>query len=92
MMYSAFEIFRKVVVLSGTLSFCAVWCRLYFISFGTIEPILVILKIEYRFGAYPASQTTVLQMKRLNQTEFSDFRDFVYSLLPKAILFDFLSK
>ena len=25
-------------------------CRLYFISFWVIEPILVILKIEYRFS------------------------------------------
>ena len=25
-------------------------CRLYFISFGIIEPILVILKIEYRLS------------------------------------------
>ena len=25
-------------------------CRLYFISFGIIEPILVILKIEYRIS------------------------------------------
>ena len=44
---------------------------LYFISFGIIEPILVILKIEYRLsqrlGAYAASQATVLHMKRLNQ-------------------------
>ena len=49
------------------------YCRLYFISFGIIDPILVILKIEYRFSrrkaAYAASQTTVLHMKRLNQTE-----------------------
>ena len=53
--------------------------------FGIIEPILVILKLEYRWsrhkgggggggrggGAYAASQTTVLHtcMKRLNQTE-----------------------
>ena len=40
---------------------------------GIIEPILVILKIEYhlsrRYGAYAASHNTVLHMKRLNQTE-----------------------
>ena len=40
-------------------------------------PILVILKIEYRLsrrkGVYAASQTTVLHMKRLNQTEFPIF-------------------
>ena len=50
-------------------------CRLHFISFGIIEPILVILKIEYAKGwgggggGYAASRTTVLHMKRLNQTE-----------------------
>ena len=45
-------------------------------------------------GAYAASQTTVLHMKRLNQTKspiFSDFRDLVCSLFPKAILFYFYS-
>ena len=36
-------------------------------------------------GAYAASQTTVLHMKRLSQT---DFRNFMCSLFPKAIIFD----
>ena len=44
-----------------------------FIFFWIIQPILVILKIEYRLSrrlvAYAASQTTVLHMKRLNKTE-----------------------
>ena len=39
---------------------------------------------------YAALQTIVLHMKRLNQIE-SDFRDFVCSLFPKAMLFDFYS-
>ena len=46
-----------------------------------IDPILVILRIEYRLsrgkggggGAYAASQTTVLHMKRLNQTDYPIF-------------------
>ena len=41
------------------------------------EPILVILKIEYRlsrhYGAYAASQTILLHIKRLNQTEYPIF-------------------
>ena len=39
-------------------------------------------------GAYAASQTIVLHMKRLNHT-VSDYRDFVCSLFPRAILSDF---
>ena len=49
------------------------------ISFGVIEPILVILKIKYRLpalggggggrGGVCSTQTTVLHMKRLNQIE-----------------------
>ena len=38
-------------------------------------------------GAYAASQTTVLHMKRLNQTEPPIFVNFVCSSFPKAILF-----
>ena len=66
-------------------------CRLIFFYVGwIIEPILVILKIEYRLSrrlgggrgeagggvsgeAYAASQTIVLHMKRLNQTESPSF-------------------
>ena len=40
-------------------------------------------------GAYASSQATVVHMKRLNQTESPNFRDFVCSLFPKAILFYF---
>ena len=44
-----------------------------FRSFYINDPILVIFKIKYRFsrriGAYAASQTTVLHLKRLSQTE-----------------------
>ena len=38
-------------------------------------------------GAYAASQTTLLYTKK-QSNRFSDFRDFVCSLFPKAILFD----
>ena len=34
------------------LSNCSIKCRLYFISFGIIEPILVILKIESQSAFY----------------------------------------
>ena len=39
--------------------------------------------------AYAASQTTVLHMKRLNQTESPIFVILCVYLFPKAILFDF---
>ena len=49
------------------------------------------IPIKPALGAYAASQTTVLHMKRLNQTE-SEFRDFVCSLFPKANIFYFSSE
>ena len=71
---------------------------LYFVSFGIIEPILVILKIEHRLSrrlgargwggqAYVASQTTVLHMKRFNHTESPIF--VILCVLCFQILFDF---
>ena len=72
-------------------------CRLYFISFGIIEHILVILKIEYRLNrrcrgmgrgvCSSADYSVAYEETKLNRV--SDFRGFVYSLFPKAILFYF---
>ena len=51
------------------------WAGLGHVSAGCIfiEPILVIMKIEYHLsqhqGAQAASQTTMLHMERLNQTQ-----------------------
>ena len=64
-----------------------------FISFEIIQPTLVILKNRIPLkpalgGAYAASQTTVLHMKRTQSNRVSDFHDFVCSLFPKTILFD----
>ena len=60
--------------------------------FGIIEPILVILKIEYRlsrrYGAYAASQTSVAY-EEAQSNRVSVFRDFVCSLFLKAIFFYF---
>ena len=56
-----------------------------FISFGIIEPTLSFQKSN---TTYVASQITVLHRKRLNQT-VSDFRDFVCSFFPKAMLLYF---
>ena len=46
------------------------------------------LVLGFGWGAYAPSQTTVLHIKKLIQTD-SDFCDIVCSLFPKAILFDF---
>ena len=40
-------------------------------------------------GAYAAPQTTVLHMKRFNQTESPIFVIYVFFVFSKAILFDF---
>ena len=70
-----------------------IYIKLYLISFGIIEPILFILKTEYclsqHYGLYAASQTSVAYEKTQSK-RVSDFRDFVCSSFPKAILFDFL--
>ena len=69
-----------------------------FFSFGSVEPTLVIFKVEYRLnrcwwgreGAYAASQATLLHMKKLNITnQVSYFHSFVCSVFPKAALLDF---
>ena len=61
-----------------------------FISFGIIQPILLILKIEYclnrRYGSYANYSVAY---KETQSNRISDFRDFVCSLFPKAILFNF---
>ena len=63
------------------------WCRLYFISFEIIEPILTILKIEHRLGgAYSLANYSIAYEETLSN-RVSDFRDFLCSLFPKAIIF-----
>ena len=75
--------------------------QLYFIFFGIIEPILVILKIEYCLsrrkggaGGGGGGEGGVCSLANYNvayeetqSNRFSDFRDFVCSLFPKAIFF-----
>ena len=39
--------------------------------------------------AYAASQTTVLAYEKTQSNQVSEFRNFVCSLFPKAVLFDF---
>ena len=41
-------------------------------------------------GAYAASQTTLLRTEETQSYRVSDFRDFVCSLFPKAILVIFI--
>ena len=66
-------------------------CRLYFISFGIIEPILVILIIRYPLALEGicnlANYSVAYEETQSNRV--SDFHDFVCSLFPKTILFDF---
>ena len=74
-------------------------------SFGIIELILVILKIEYRFsqrqwgggggrggggggGGVCSLANYSVAYEETKSNRVSDFRDFVSSLFPKAILFD----
>ena len=64
-----------------------------FISFGNIEPILVILKIEYPFkpaleGVSSLANYSVAY-EETQSNGVSDFRDFVCSLFPKAIFLEF---
>ena len=78
---------------------CSGLCRLYFNSFGIIEPILVILKnripLKPTLGAWVgaggvcslANYSVVYEETQSNRVY--DFHDFVCSLFPKAILFDF---
>ena len=40
-------------------------------------------------GAYAASQTTVLHMKRLNQNQVSNFRDFVFSCFERQSFYNY---
>ena len=75
---------------------------MHFISFGIIEPILVILKIEYRLsrryegggggvevGSICSLANYSVVGEETQSNRVSDFRDFVCSLFPKAILSDF---
>ena len=60
------------------------WCRLYLISFGIIEPILVILKIEYSFSRVCSLINYSVAYEETQSKWVSDFCDFVCSLFPKA--------
>ena len=60
---------------------------LYFIFFVIIEPILVVLKIEYRLSRRLANYRVAYEETKSNRV--SDFRDLVRSLFPKAIFFLF---
>ena len=66
----------------------------YFISFGIIEPILVNLKIEQLklalWGVCSVANNSIAY-EETQSNQVSDFRDFVCSLFPKAILFTFIS-
>ena len=58
--------------------------KFYFISFGIIEPILIILKIEYRLIL---ARGYSVAYEETQSNRVSDFRKFVCSLFQKAILF-----
>ena len=67
---------------------------IYFISFGIIEPILVILKIEYRISRrYGVGRWSVCSFANYivayEEIQSNRVSDFVCSLFPKAILFYF---
>ena len=68
-------------------------CRLYFISFGIIDPILVILKIEYHKpvlgGVCSLGNYSVAYEATQSNRVSTNFRDFLCSLFPKAIFFFF---
>ena len=76
------------VICEGEIINCEVWSMQY----EVIDPIQVILKIEYRlsrryWGVCSLANYNVAQSNRV-----SDFRDFVCSLFSNAILFYFYFK
>ena len=71
---------RKIMYTPVNSSFSAI----KFISSGITEPILVILKYEYRLSL--ANYSVAYEETQSNRV--SDFRNFVCSLFPKALFFD----
>ena len=69
-------------------------CRLYFISFGIIEPIPVILNripLKPALGGVCSLANYSFEYEETQSNRVSDFRNFVCSLFLKAILLDFYS-
>ena len=63
---------------------------IFFIPFGIIEPIQVILKIEYRIsrlGGVCSLANYSVAYEENQSNRVSNFRDFVCCLFPKAIPF-----
>ena len=52
-------------------------------------PILATLKIIYRLGGVCSLANYSIAYEKTQSNRVSDFRDFVCSMFPKAILFDF---